>query len=535
MRTSDYEIDFERLIADISQILGAMHKTANSPKFWDRILGYWLLNFLDVAFVEWDATSNEPRQSRSVEISKHPKLEQVPRQTRRKSELLDASQHQGWRAQLFEDALNYRTGRPFFLKQPLAGSSQKSSNRDTRREIVRRFLRPIMWSIFCRQKYVLATSYLSPAANTALALRLRSLPTRWIEPAIQEASFSLELREKVRQNLFVEPGRSFEGFVRAVIAFYLPKSLVEEFADIAQCVENSNSRFPKVIFSANLHFSSDVFAHWLATRTENGSVLLISQHGGLNGQGVIPSNDEVVERKIADGYCNWGWTSSSTDVRIPAQVNVWTRRRRNFRENGRVILMSDATFRFKRRISTDSSRYKEHVLDTYDSIPEKMRCLTTVRLHRDHDRYDESHRVIWANRFPSALIDDGLSPIRNLYKTEKLFVCTTLGTTEIECFGRNIPAILSLDPVLHKVREDFSDLLNELQRVGLAHLSKESLRNFLESNVDDLGGWWTSEEVQGAVSRYMHKYGSMPARPVAHIASVLRDAARSKSSRLSDN
>ena len=518
--TTSLENTNRRLLEDLGKALNRAHNVSFSVKFWERFLGYWLANFVDLAKVEW-ASAREATPEALITKSE----ERAARPIRRMSQLLEFSQSEGWRSLLRSDAAEFvKTGQVLPLKH-VDCSVIQNSNPLEHASLVKKFARDVVHRIVPRShRFILATTYLSLWSNIALAFRLQSAPTHWVEPKVPVRQHSLDLRALIGEMLSGHEDDSFDTFIRNVISNYLPMSVVEEFEGVAKAVDQMRPMSPKVIFSANLHFASDTFAYWLAKQCEMGTVLLLSQHGGLNGQGLHPTNDEILERRIADWYCHWGWSTGPTDVRIPAQSNVWVQSRRRLKSDGPIVLMSDATFRFKRSTWTDSHRYKQLVIETFGALPDKFRKQAIVRLHRDHDRYDESHVGMWNDSFPEAILDDGWRSVKKLQKSAKLLICTTYGTTEIECFGRNIPVVLSLDRDLHRPRESFADLLSEMESVGLVHFNRESLRTFLDENLDDLGSWWNSSVVQLTASRYMNNYGYMPRRPISELARILREA-----------
>jgi putative transferase (TIGR04331 family) len=519
----------DSLLTELADVFCSEQDHYCSPRFVERVLRYWLENFVEIAFVEWRNANSGNSLDQRLEIQTNT-IAITSRATTEMRQLLEVSQDAGWRYMLFTDAYKFTATKTLDFDQVPGGRSSFATLPE-RYRFGRRFLIETLKKYALKSKFVLATTHLPRIAEFILALRLRTVPLRWIEPSIESPLISSNVRISISKELSKTGINPFEEFVRAALAYYLPVSVVENRKKILQSVDQFSPKVAQVIFSANLHFSSDSFAFWVAASCDSRSVLFISQHGGLNGQGRIPSVDEKVEAKIAHRYCHWGWSNDLSTIRVPAQVNVWARKRRRIVDVGVFLLMTDSTFRFKRRIQSDSEQYRRLVLATYAAFPIDHRDSVVVRLHKDHDRYDASHFEMWNSHFPLARIDDGNLSIHRLYKNARLVICTTLGTTEIECFGRNIPVVLSLDRDLHRPRESFADLLSEMESVGLVHFNRESLRAFLDKNLDDLGSWWNSAVVQQTVSKYMNNYGYMPRRPISELARILREAERSSRKR----
>lgn len=508
------------LVGDVGETLNALLQTSHSKHYWWRCFGYWLANFTDIARVEWNQVIHLSTDSNHERFGA---LNHIQRATLKMTELLDQSQQADWRARLQQDAADFFHYGLLDLTSQTENSDQYPASQVHSKRVSEWIELQLRKLLFEKRRYIFVTTRLPRFVEAVVALRLLSAPARWVEPKGQHNPYSFHTRQWIDRSLQRSTNRSFENFLRAVLAYYLPMSVVEDFVRLTRKLEIKTTKPPKAIFSANLHFSSDAFAFWCAEQAERGSSILLSQHGGLNGQGLIPTNDEIIERRIADLYCHWGWADDPRSRRIPAQVNVFARGRRRFRHSGEIILMCDATFRFQRRIYLDSNRYRLHILNIYRAIVCGTRSAPKVRLHRDHDRYDDSHVSMWNEEFPEATLDHGLDPVRMLYKTAKLVVCTTLGTTEIECFGRNIPVVITLDPQLHRIRATFSELLNEMQNVGLVHWSPDSLKNFLLVNAD-LAAWWNSMHVRQVIQQYLERFGHSSSRPISDYVLTLRNA-----------
>jgi len=166
------------------------------------------------------------------------------------------------------------------------------------------------------------------------------------------------------------------------------------------------------------------------------------------------------------------------------------------------------------------------LLEAYEALDEDVRKQTVVRLHHDHDKYDESHEKMWLERFPNATVNDGLSSIWKLRRRARLIVCTSLGTSEIEQFGRNMPTILRLDPEVHALRPSCVELFGEMERVGLVHWTTESFSQFVRDHWSDVDGWWGSPETQKVVAKYMATFGHRSERPLRDLRRTLLDLAR---------
>ena len=161
------------------------------------------------------------------------------------------------------------------------------------------------------------------------------------------------------------------------------------------------------------------------------------------------------------------------------------------------------------------------LVGAYGVIPEGIKNVTTVRLHHDHDNYDESHEKMWKAHHPDAQLDSGLEPIEPLRRGARLVVCTTLGTSEIVQFSQSIPTVLRLHPEIHAVRNSCESLFKTMNDVGIVHYTDDSLRTFLKQYWDDIDSWWKSKEVQAVADTYLSRFGFQSERPLRHVREAL--------------
>ena len=505
----------QTLLTTLADPLNRCCGRSYSAQFWRRYVSYWMVNFVDAVFVEWldllSDVQNECKSEARITAS-------ARRATTRMTDLLEVSQQPAWRLQLKRDIQECLSGDAIPIIQDVRWSTSET---ETRRKFNPHRRRSwFVSNILRQQEVVLSTTYLPKRYELALGVMLGVAPLRWRDSGDVDVVFACDRRRELARHLESGDRRTFSSVITALLPSYLPWTTIEGI-DFLQREYGVPERFPRVIFTANLHFSSDTFAFWAALAGECGAKVVVSQHGGLNGQGYIPTRDEEIEISEFDGYLNWGWSHTDESIKIPAQINLGRRFQLHARRSRQILLMCDATFRFNRRFWSDSGRYREHLLDVYRGIPVDLRSDVLVRLHRDHARYDESHIDFWKSHFPEARIDGGTKSIKRLYRQSRVVLCTTIGTTEIERFSQNQPVFLCLDRTLNRVRPEFEALLGKLEDIGIVHYSKESLESFLTQNFATIDKWWANSSVQSVVDEYLNAYGATSKRPLRDYRDVI--------------
>lgn len=521
----------ERISLDLAHLLNDLHQTEHDILYWQTCVGYWLAIFLDSLYDRWANAQSvkdygKPLSLESLQVSDSGT---IPNTT---SEFNLLSQTEKWNRFIFEQALSNVENVKIVTGQKLnpvevaicEGPPILQTSNSARQKI-----RWVINAIAKRSPYVLCTTYLPKRAEWKLALMLGSVPLYWVEPMRSQQVDLPSFREHLALPI---TGDEFERFARKLICKQIPRSFVERYASIRSGITTSFGRkYPKAIFTSNLHLSSDSFSIWTAEARNHGCKLLISQHGGLNGQGLFPTRAETHETRIADCHLPWGWKVESTRARnIPALINVGRKEFGNQSEALKLLIITDCTYRYGRQpwmTSIDNQTYLANVQTLVAELPKEIYKQTIVRLHHHYAEYDYSQSLLWSKIQPEIAIDFGSRPIDELRRTSRLAICTTLGTSEIEQFARNFPTVLMLDPQTHPIRENCQSLFSRMQSVGLVHESPKSASEHITNIWSDANTWWLQDEIQALVAEYLHRFGRKHEHPLRELKKVVTSISNS--------
>lgn len=477
-------------------------------------LEYWFSNFIDVCSARWEAfvATNEHFGFESID----PQVDASKIALSSMFDLNVASQNPEWNSTLLGIFRAYQRNPLIFVSPQEERANQ---NDKVSMSIADRYDNCV---------YIYRT-YIPRLPETILALTKGVALRRWREPKIRDSPFDVSKRKQLDFRPSSAEKGSFEHFLRSSLPYFLPRSVVENLSAIIAELASFNLRIPRAVFTANLHVSSDSFVIWMAYLRMRGTRIVLSQHGGLNGQGRIPTRGEEYELQIADTLFHWGWAEGPKCQKIPSQITMWKRRRKRSNNRGEILLVTDCTYRLSRRAwadSLDNERYRQMLMSLYASMSNNNQNRVRVRLHHDHSKYDESHATMWISRFPGCRLDDGIVSIAALRRKARLVICTTLGTSEIEQFAQAIPSVLRLDPIVHAIRSSCVDLFTRLETLQLVHWSDQSLNMFLDRHIDDVDEWWLSSEVQSGVKEYLELFGHQSQRPIRDFRNALLASAR---------
>ena len=519
----------EKLLPDLAAALNTVHQTQHSIQFWRICTGYWLSIFVDAVYERWlcATTVGETADTYTLEQTGQSLRSVIPESTLSFNLLAQSPE---WNWTVYETILR---DFPNVNMLPAAVDEMETApsvHAEPRRQSLSplRALESVSNGLSRISAYSLCTTYLSRRQEMLLALSLNSFPRYWNSTKRFEYD-----SEKRNQIIVMHDGESeFESFVRKILVEQIPKSFVEGFNAISKASQSGHvGKRPKVIFTSNLHLWNDEFSIWAAHQQENGTKLVISQHGGLNGQGLFPTRAEYHENKIADCHLPWGWKSESQSSRnIPALINVGKMRFEDQSKAEKLLLITDCTYRYGRKpwvTTMDNDTYIADLQGFVGQLKPDIRSNVVVRLHHHSALYDADHAERWRSFDPGIALDEGQASMDKLRAQCRIAVCTTLGTSEIEQFGRNFPTLLMLNPLTHPIRSDCQELFSLMKKVGLLHESPQAAAMHIESIWTDTNKWWKQDEVQAVVKQYLARFGRESDRPIREIRKILKTISQS--------
>jgi putative transferase (TIGR04331 family) len=513
----------EKLLPELATALNTVHQTQHSTQYWRICLGYWLSIFVDALFERWLCASavSETGDQYILEESGRSLMSVVPDSTLSFNLLAQTSE---WNRSVYETIL-----REFPNVNMLPASVDETAIMQSdcseplrRASSLLRAVERLSNGLSQFGAYSLCTTYLSRRQEMLLALSLRSFPRYWV--GAKKIQYDLGKRNQL--TIAHDGDSEFESFVRKVLIEQIPKTFVEGFDAISKVSQpERKGKRPKVIFTSNLHLWNDEFSIWAAHQREHGTKLVISQHGGLNGQGLIPTRGEYHENKIADCHLPWGWKSESQYSRnIPALINVGKTRFDDQSKAEKLLLITDCTYRYGRKswVSTmDNDTYIGDLQGFVGQLTPDIRSNVVVRLHHHSALYDADHAERWRSFDPGIALNEGEASMDKLRAQSRIAVCTTLGTSEIEQFGRNFPTLLMLNPLTHPIRSDCHELFSLMKQVGLLHESPQAVAMHIDRIWTDTNKWWNQDDVQAVVEQYLARFGRESDRPLREIRKTL--------------
>ena len=497
------------LRAQIADALNQSHRCSKSTRYWEILTGIWLRLFLDLLISRLFIVAKLRETYPDIQLvyADDTKSRRVPFNT---ADFHALSKSTEWNSLVYADLWN------------TASAEYMTSSVHTL-STTRAHLKPQSSKL---SGYVLSATYLPRIQELLLQLRLgtRYRRLRVISPP------AFHVNDEARQQLVFNDSHSsdVERVLIKLVRGYLPTSFFEGFTSLTMSIcQMGFPNSPKAIFTSNRHIYDDVFNAWVAAATENGSRLILGQHGGHYGISRFPSYAERHEISVSDTYLTWGWMPSTRLARGIILTTIKSRQRKN-KVRLKLLVVSEQLFALPRGVFIDvaqDSNYLEHLGLFVRSLPSDIQNDLEIRRHHAEDTTGYNLENWWRSQVPTIELGDTSIPFSKIVTNAKIVVIANNGTTIPENFARGIPTLITWTTNWVEIRDEAKPIFAKLAEVGIFHEDPVSLAKHVSAIWDNVDAWWESKEVVEARELFCSQY----ARSVPHPRKFLREIIIGKS------
>jgi putative transferase (TIGR04331 family) len=497
------------LVGLVADALNQAHQCSKSVRYWEILTGSWLRLFLDILISRIFIVAKLREMYPDIQLvcTDVANRSRAPFNTANFHTLTKSTE---WNSLVYADL--WKTASAEHIAPPvrIATTAQVHQKQQLSK----------------LSGYVLSATYLPRMQELLLQLRLGSKYKRLrvLNPSAIPAD------DEARQKLVFNESQTsdVEKLLIRLVREYLPTSFLEGFSTLRMSIRRMGfPTSPKTIFTSNRHIYDDVFNAWVADATENGSRLVLGQHGGHYGISRFPSFAERHELSVSDTYLTWGWRPSTSTLGGIILTTVGSRRRQK-RNQSRALLVTDELWSQPRAVYTDiseTSNYLDHLGLLVKSLPSTIQQSLELRRHLGQSVVGHPVESWWLNQLPTIDMGDSSIPFSKIVKKAKIVIVAHNGTTLPENFSQAIPTLITWTPNWVEIRDDVKPIFAKFAEVGIFHEDPVSLANHLSAIWDNVDAWWESKEVVEARELFCSQY----AKSVTHPRKFLREIIVGKS------
>jgi putative transferase (TIGR04331 family) len=510
----------DKILVSLVSSLNKFHNIDKKKNFWEIIIGPWLMTFCVNIFHKWKISQNFIYdESICTEIDNDTKLVQPYSSIENYKREINTEHYNQYLFSKIFLFLDQKKISKIEIIQKKNKNITYLSHKNTNKKKSQRFrehLSKLMIKIFSqltkKNEVVILRNYLGFINNLKLNFSLKQLPNTYQH----NLNFENLIKNKKRVNLkiFFREDNLLESFLSSEILNHIPEAFLEKFDDIFNKIKNSNLPLcPRKIFVTNFSYNT-FLSFYIAISKENGSRIILGQHGGCYGQYDRHWIEEF-EIGVSDSFLTYGWMSrNNSEKTVPIGMLKPIDKNNQFsikkKKNILFIIRSRSKYISKLDSGTRSNYEFDYLDNTFfliDNLNKRIKKNSKIRLRdidlgwAEHPRFKE--------KFPDIRIDYGTSNIFKLMKNSKIVVSTSLSTSYLETLSMNIPTVIVTNFELEPVRSECKEYLDLLIESKILHLNPNTATTHLNSIYDKVENWWFDQKLQNNIKIFCEKYAKL--------------------------
>jgi putative transferase (TIGR04331 family) len=497
-RIECYQFYLTRLVSHLNHV----HKTCHDTKYWEIIIGPWLMYFIwyiDYYFF----SSYRPPESSEVNCVRC----NVPYDMTSLVHMINKTEYAGQLGSMVDDILeDDKITFECFKVPPLNETTWKIWAKKVYNHIYR------LTSGY--SKVILASPYFSIKSQFKVALlsRLRIVPFFCSDTGKNNLLLNFELRKWLKTRATFD--NNLDAVLHKLVLQQMPYVYLEGYRYLLKQLPPLKSR-QKVVCSSVGWFSNELLQCFFAIHQEQGGRLVGLQHGGgPYGIGVNPNS--LGEKEAADNYLTWGWKLSEKDTPFVSMALSLKKKDFDSRCHGvsrKNILYATTTFHQHEPdgrgmpSGADMSIYIKQQHQFVKSLSSNVRDQLIIRFYPEesHVHPRQRQREAFESLMLKLRFDDNKSLVDSLLKS-RLVVLDNIQTVFFEVIAYGIPVMIFHDESMWEFNREFESMCEEMKKLNMLHTSPESIAQFLSEIIGDIEVWWNSSELQRLRERLRSNY-----------------------------
>ena len=292
---------YERVLVDLAIYINESIKIKEDKEYWRIILGPWLILYISIIFDRWEQLRIAYRTFNQFSTSIISNIEEKIDVAKSYEEFTKLMQTDLWNHLIYSRIIKFNYSDSTFVTNQLIEIETPFGDCNKRKKKKKRIgffniIERIFHFFGSKNHIFIYDSYFSQISLIKLNLNLFQFPYSYREVFKLKQNFEkdIEARCMLKPNRFLS---DFESFLYTYILRDIPKVYLEGGRSAQTYVKNINEN-PKVIVTANSHWSNDIFKWWMAEKKKTGTKIIsiaCRDHEAPDGDVVrIWLNDRVV-------------------------------------------------------------------------------------------------------------------------------------------------------------------------------------------------------------------------------------------------
>ena len=519
------------LLEDLVSALNMFHGTAHGRRYWQIILGHWVLRYVSVVFNRY-ATLEQALRRYEISGTTVVATADDSLATTDSDSFVWACDDDVWNHVFYSRILAHwnlaglENVRPVDGVTGFAQTRARDASKGRRLgDIARKAASRLLRTLSRPQDALIVRTYLPLNKRIGLELSLGQCPQLWRTPQMRTVA-----PDSAERELFVVDASKREGFeqyLRLTLPHVIPSCYLEGYPTLLEQAEALPwpSR-PKFIFTSNSFDTDELFKAWTAAHVEKGVPYVVGQHGNNYGTHVWWGSDVWPERAASDRFITWGWTDESPQTSPGFIFKTAGRKARETASVGGLLLIEVCVPHLiePHDCYAQFDLYQEEQFRFVNALPDAIRHQLTVRLYAEYRRHRWCEEDRWRDRAPQAHLEPGTAPIKSLIDKSRLVVHSYDSTGILETLALNIPTMCFWHGGLGHLLAGARPYYEHLRAAGILLDTPEKAAEMVAMRWSGVEHWWGSDTVQHARRAFCDRFARSVSRPVRTARAILDGA-----------
>lgn len=504
---------YKQTLVSLTQLLNEYHEIDKDIKYYEIILGPWLIHFIDQLYDKYSAIKkvfSEYDRITTWILDETQYYIPLDYNDYAKKRVMDE-----YALQIYSQIIRIWHKFPIKkLSNPLI-QYHKYSTFDSRRPpkyiIFDHFLKimaAVSQKLYSKTIMITGPYFSYNILNAHLTLLWKS-KMRIIFNDMQYKGFykNFCLDSDVRKKqLFDSSGDEFEHIVSMTVLSNIPVLYLELLSDFREFVLELPIVKSKAFFTANSLYGNEIFKFFVSEHYRTIK-LFGGQHGGGYGLDYI-NRPEEHERSVCDIFYTAGWRKDKKTIPMSVAKFSFNKSSKRGDINKILLVMNEMPrYLYRFHFQAISSQYLYYVLNpTLEFLSLcNNRKMITIRSYPQHlHGWDTYERI--QEHFDDCYFDDFSLSFNEQMIRSKILVLTCAHTTYLEALAANKPTIMFLNKKINCFHPDAVPYFTNLEKAKILHWSPESAAYHLNAVYENVDSWWNEDDVQEARRLFVDKY-----------------------------
>ena len=511
--------------------LNNYHKRNYSKKYWSIVLGQWLYRFISAITFKWNLINSIDKKY--IFVKKGIDLKDVIPLGIEDYQKIKNTHY--WSHYCYSRIIEYSFSNKFLIKYDKDKiknfEREKIYNNLSKKnfkEEISLLIQKILNFLPQNKSILIFSTYMSNLDEIKLNLLLNKSFLYYKSPRPyllfkKKKMFQFE-RRKFEPLISRKSGVS--EFLSIELLRCLPSAYLENFEIIGSIVSQiSFPKSPQKIFTTLGINRSTLMDRYIAENVENGSSLILAQHGGAYFQEKLHFSS-IYELKISDKYLSWGNVKKTkvSPIGIIKNINV------SSKISNKIILevrMRKSLYQETIKIDSGFSEGKrslENLCKFFSLLKGKKICKNLyVKLHETKSIWQEKKQFLSHN--PNLKFLDEKKLMIKEISSAKLIIHTYCGTGHLECLAINKPTLILFVHNINLFDEKSKNYIKKFIKLGIVHKTPQSLFKMLKSfeHNKSIEKWWNLKKRQKLLNSYRKEFGFFNKEKLSNLTDILNE------------